>query len=843
MDKQDSTLNQIIKIMPSKNKSNINAIFEKYDEKNSKKLLSKSQINLELLNEINDLLNKENNKAEKIEKLEDRKHIEEEKNKKEEEEKSKKEKEKNKKEEDINKKEEKNRQIIVESENQQNEEGKNEVKKSIEKEVKMKLDKEKINLQTEKMETENLQIELKTKENQKEEERKNDIIDKKEKSEDKNEEIKTIESNKNEIIQKNENDEIEKEGKKDKKSKDETNEMGKNSVEKIENLKPSQLPKIETEKKDQNLNYAQDNITSDEFMEQFIKPNDDNSKELLEIIQNVINDEPNQVKIFQKKINEDEKNIKEVKFNENEENNDSKKVIINNNESKNKIYGQLESMLKTQKNSNFQLEDKKTEQIEDKDKELPKNNEEMMNLDKLSQKDHKNNKIKEFNSLNDYNDIQGNQNLVDFLLQDNQDEKNGSNIELSIKEEDSTILKKKSQNFIISKLYENESENIEEEGLKEEKGFKKENKGDKKDIVISEINLSDSEGIVEITNEETNNNNYIINKDNELYEELNENNPKKYGNVSQIGEFNSKYYRKTVNKTLICNLLSSLIDYYGHEDIINCIIKIDDNYNKKLNDFIEYLLRYNSLKDIIYCLIKCKSVNEQINYDSSNDINQESISNSININNQYNKDISINSLSITEDNFIQKRRNRQKNVLRQPFQRPRKRNKYRNNSRRTKEKDLVQILISDDIEEDILSIDEGSIYDIENCRIDKNNELKTSLLGKKRTNNLIDFHPENYGIHYHKEEDGLIFKYEFRKLKGKNMAIYECSEIMCSSKAVLYTNREEFRVLTMHSNYDIHKNWINKMINDKIVNFMNKKGFIDLQMTEKNRKKKIEWIK
>ena len=75
------------------------------------------------------------------------------------------------------------------------------------------------------------------------------------------------------------------------------------------------------------------------------------------------------------------------------------------------------------------------------------------------------------------------------------------------------------------------------------------------------------------------------------------------------------------------------------------------------------------------------------------------------------------------------------------------------------------------------------------------------------------------------------------------MAIYECSEIMCSSKAVLYTNREEFRVLTMHSNYDIHKNWINKMINDKIVNFMNKKGFIDLQMTEKNRKKKIEWIK
>ena len=85
--------------------------------------------------------------------------------------------------------------------------------------------------------------------------------------------------------------------------------------------------------------------------------------------------------------------------------------------------------------------------------------------------------------------------------------------------------------------------------------------------------------------------------------------------------------------------------------------------------------------------------------------------------------------------------------------------------------------------------------------------------------------------------------YEFRKLKDKDTAIYVCSEVMCPCKAVLYFSKQEFKVLSIHCNYYKHKNLINTIINDKNVSLMNKKGYKDIQITEKNGKKEIEWFK
>jgi len=164
--------------------------------------------------------------------------------------------------------------------------------------------------------------------------------------------------------------------------------------------------------------------------------------------------------------------------------------------------------------------------------------------------------------------------------------------------------------------------------------------------------------------------------------------------------------------------------------------------------------------------------------------------------------------------------------------------------------------LTDELEDDLGNLDVESLSDHEKSKKDKKSNVKNNtskpqeeketnntLLGKKKGRKLLDFVPETYGVHYHKEKDGLIFVYEFRKLKDKDTAIYVCSEVMCPSKAVLYLNKQEFKVLSIHSNYYMHKNLINTIINDSNIQLMNKKGYKDIQITEKNGKKEIEWFK
>jgi len=50
--------------------------------------------------------------------------------------------------------------------------------------------------------------------------------------------------------------------------------------------------------------------------------------------------------------------------------------------------------------------------------------------------------------------------------------------------------------------------------------------------------------------------------------------------------------------SLIINLLDNLITNYGYKTLTNCIIK--KNYNDKLDDLINGLLKNNSYSDILF---------------------------------------------------------------------------------------------------------------------------------------------------------------------------------------------------------------------------------------------------
>ena len=108
---------------------------------------------------------------------------------------------------------------------------------------------------------------------------------------------------------------------------------------------------------------------------------------------------------------------------------------------------------------------------------------------------------------------------------------------------------------------------------------------------------------------------------------------------------------------------------------------------------------------------------------------------------------------------------------------------------------------------------------------------------------MLDMPPAKFGEHYHKGKDGLIFKYVFRNLKNENMAVYVCSEIECKSKAVLKIKEQEFKIVTEHSNYYLHKGLMDGILNDKSIKLMMKKGYKDIQYTANQNKKLIDWAK
>ena len=100
------------------------------------------------------------------------------------------------------------------------------------------------------------------------------------------------------------------------------------------------------------------------------------------------------------------------------------------------------------------------------------------------------------------------------------------------------------------------------------------------------------------------------------------------------------------------------------------------------------------------------------------------------------------------------------------------------------------------------------------------------------------------GTHYHKDNDGYIYKYYFKNMKEENNAIYICSENLCKSKAILNLNKKKFEILVNHCGYYLHRNLKNCNLKDKYVKIMKVKGFKDIHLLQKERRGKIiDWAK
>ena len=59
--------------------------------------------------------------------------------------------------------------------------------------------------------------------------------------------------------------------------------------------------------------------------------------------------------------------------------------------------------------------------------------------------------------------------------------------------------------------------------------------------------------------------------------------------------------------------------------------------------------------------------------------------------------------------------------------------------------------------------------------------------------------PTSIGSHYHKDVDGLIYKYQVYQLDGKGNALFKCYDDKCSSEGIYDLDSRKFGVNTKHS--------------------------------------------
>ena len=81
----------------------------------------------------------------------------------------------------------------------------------------------------------------------------------------------------------------------------------------------------------------------------------------------------------------------------------------------------------------------------------------------------------------------------------------------------------------------------------------------------------------------------------------------------------------------------------------------------------------------------------------------------------------------------------------------------------------------------------------ENKRMDKSPLKMTKEETKKEKKNM------SIGSHYHKDVDGLIYKYQVFKLDGKGNALFKCYDNKCSSQGIYDLDSRKFGVNTKHS--------------------------------------------
>ena len=292
-------------------------------------------------------------------------------------------------------------------------------------------------------------------------------------------------------------------------------------------------------------------------------------------------------------------------------------------------------------------------------------------------------------------------------------------------------------------------------------------------------------------------------------------------------------------KDFISSLLSTLIKYYGYETLVSCVIHRQKSNNEKLDEFVDFLLKNNTYSDVISCLINCKNEqdNMQTELSKKNTINTTPMKAKklvVQLNKENNMDLSNLNNNISTSSLLNKKKAKDEDIEviglddNIPPRKRKKNARWGNKPRGQKINKNFNDNNVINLEEDDLRInlDENS----GNNNIDKTSEK------------MIDITPTTLGDHYHKGKDGLIFRYIFNNMQNDNMAVYKCCEQNCKSKAVMKLREQEFYILNEHSNYYLHKDMINSLINDKNVKLMQRKGFQDVQISADNRKE-VEWSK
>jgi len=703
-----------------------------------------------------------------------------------------------------------------------------------------------------------------------------------------------------------------------------------------------------------------------DFLKQFGKQKDDNSKELLDLIQTVIEDDPNQIKMFQQKIKDDEiKSGKKIEAPPSEEEDEADIQAIEN--YKKKVQNNMAQFRKNRKNLNIAklLENSKKKNISIAEKRLnlmkDKNNNDngvvnLLDNDTITKNltgrnnrrrrgQEKKNDDEEYKLEEEGNNLneQG-MNIVQSMNKElksiNIESKNRNSIKSMLgapTEEEMELVnniargrrnKKRNVNNNTNKIQNqniNDENNIvtlddndddnEEQNISNipqikkvnNKAKKKKGKGKKQKNEITEITLGDSDdvdGTVEDTNEalENNNNNVNINNlgevnvinemnfdtNNNINSNINEKIPEKNNlniglidNTKEISIYNpsavfsnnlanniAKMENNTnnisntntmINKTIpeispiplkssisaeqkefISSLLSTLIKHYGYDTLVNSIVHRKKSSNVKLDEFVEFLLKNNSYPDVLTCLLSFKKSEDITQYPSENQITI----NPMKTKKQINKEniMSINN-SITTSTLLNKKKEKEEDIEviglegDAPSKRRRKNNRW-TNRKTQKQKNGVNNLKNNN---NVVSLDEEEDEVKINLDDNSGNNLKKSNRNNTKEK-MIDITPTQLGDHYHKGKDGMIFRYVFNSLKNDNIAIYDCSEENCKSKAILKIKEQEFILLNDHISYYLHKDLSTSIINDKNIKLMNRKGYQDVQISAED-EKEIEWIK
>ena len=252
-------------------------------------------------------------------------------------------------------------------------------------------------------------------------------------------------------------------------------------------------------------------------------------------------------------------------------------------------------------------------------------------------------------------------------------------------------------------------------------------------------------------------------------------------------------------------VLGQLVDEYGFEKILDSLCKLKLNQKNKLESCLQGLKDSCADNKINFILFKTlfsyfeKKINEKIRASQEQKIANSPKKSSLQ--------------KITKEN------NNIEDVL------PSNKNK------------ILPININEENEKKCPKIEE-KINNEENPR-DKgisNPPPKNSNEGEKSNERKMI----SVGSHYHKNEEGKIFRYQITNLDGKGNAIFKCYDDKCNGTGIYELETMKFTVVKDHNLKHSEHEYIADKDVDEVFNKLMEKGKFNAQVFKENGKKSIQ---